>query len=88
MREATEGFLARLHDEAARILGPGVELDPLAIDERSDGVRLRVGWRAWGEAGTIEVDGSDELDAGARLLARLPEERLALGLRTLSSTRG
>lgn len=87
MREATEGFLARLDDEAARLLGPGIELDPLAIEERRDGVRLRLGWRAWGRAGTIEVDGNDELEAGSRLLSRLPEERLALGLRALATAR-
>ena len=66
------------------LLGPGIELDQLAIEgEGSDTVTLRAHYRMAGVVAESIGRGENVIEAHARLRNAIVEDRIGLGLRTL-----
>jgi hypothetical protein len=70
--------------DIAGLLGPGVELDQLAIEPEGPAtVTIRARYRMAGVAGESTGRGENVVEAHARLRAAVVEDRIGLGLRAL-----
>jgi hypothetical protein len=83
MSESEARFLERLRDEAERGLGPGISVREVAATRLAH--RTRITASCDGPLGPrlVEGEGSTLVEAAGRLLARVPEERLAVAFRRL-----
>jgi hypothetical protein len=88
MSETDERFLARLSEEAERLLGPGNRLEHFELAETGDGVQLTATLATPGGVHVVAATGGSIVDAAGELMKRLPEERLALAFRRLVEEEG
>lgn len=88
MNDADLQFVARLHDEIARALGPNVSVGDLDVLESEGAVRLTVRCVTPQGERDFVASGDTLLDASRELIERIPEERLAIAFRDLVATEG
>jgi hypothetical protein len=87
MSESETQFLERLREEAERGLGPGIAVRQVTTTDAGRRTRLRVDCDTPVGPRIFEADGGTLIEAAGRLLARLPEERLAVAfLRVVDGT--
>ena len=80
--DADERYLEEIAKDCERVLGAGIQVEPLELETNSDVVlhlRYRLGEIAWASDGR----GPDLLAAHSDLRQRLVEDRLALGFQAL-----
>lgn len=81
---ASTRHLAAVADDILVLLGPGVELDVLAVEVEDDrSVRLCAAYRLAGTSGKSIGRGANVIEAHAQLRASIVEDRIGLGLRLL-----
>jgi hypothetical protein len=76
MAEADERFAARLAEELARHVGPGVVVLGLDVERHPNNVTLVAHCAAGGEQFAAQARGETELEAWTRLPSAVSEERL------------
>jgi hypothetical protein len=81
MSESEAQFLERLRDEAERGLGPGIAVREVTTTAAGGATRLTVACDTLVGSTFIVAEGQTLIEAAGRLLARLPEERLAIAFR-------
>jgi hypothetical protein len=84
--EAEDHYFERVVEDCAELLGPGVELDALELDQATDTV-LRLRYRLGREEWTSEGHGETVIAAHADLREELVLDRVRLGLRALVKSR-
>lgn len=80
--DAEARYLEEIAKDCERVLGAGVEIEPLELEIDGD-VVLRLRYSLATVAGTSEGRGPNLLAAHADLRHRLVEDRLALGFRAV-----
>lgn len=80
--DADERYLEEIAKDCERVLGAGVEVEPLELETNGD-VVLHLRYHLGTAAGASQGRGSDLLAAHTALRQRLVEDRLALGFKAL-----
>ena len=84
--EADGHYFERVVEDCAELLGPGVELSALELDQTADTV-LRLHYRLGQAEWTSEGHGETIIAAHAALREELVLDRIRLGIRALTKAR-
>ena len=80
--DAEARYLEEIARDCERVLGHGVEIEPLELETNGE-VVLRLRYRLGRMAGLSEGWGIDVLTAHAAMRQRLAEDRIAVGFQAL-----
>jgi hypothetical protein len=80
--DADRRYFQRVAEDCERLLGPGIELDALDLDENRE-VVLRMSYRLGAARWTSEGRGETIIAAHADLREQLVLDRIRLGVRAL-----
>lgn len=79
---AERRYFERVAEDCEGLLGPGIELHSLELDDRS-GVLLRLRYRLGKADWTTEARGETVIEAHAALREKLVTDRIRIGVRAL-----
>jgi hypothetical protein len=83
--DATTRYLEKVAEDILVLLGPGIELESLAVEVVDQGtVGLRAQYTLAGLRTESVAQGENVIEAHARLRSVIVEDRLGLGLRLLT----
>lgn len=77
--EAEQRYVEAVADDCRRILGPGMELLDVEIEDGGPSTRMSVTYRLDGWGGTSSASGESVVDAHAALREALVVDRIKLG---------
>ena len=81
--DATERYLERVAEDCELLLGAGIELQDVEIDDEGDVITLRVSYELAAASWTSEGRGGTLVAAHAALRDQLVLDRIRLGVRAL-----